>query len=190
MTEIKSKYINNQKDMFHRLIAWLHTRFYDRRGCLFLNKRVLDVGCGAGYIGERFKDIVNEYIGIDIVEQELYGNKVIISDACVSLGVCGKYDVICLCHILEEVDNQEQLLENVNNSIARGGQYLIIIPNGIIWKLLRLIKWILPTHVKRHCSYNEVGLVNLLNKFKIKIVEKHPVLAGLYDCYLCVRCGE
>lgn len=99
-------------------------------------KKVLDVACNDGYIGEILLNKNNDIYGIDVVKSKLLiaqkrGLKVEVCDV-------GKeqfpypdnyFDIVILGDIIEHVFNTDEILRKCKKVLKKGGKLIIITPN-------------------------------------------------------------
>ncbi|MBE3092245.1 MAG: class I SAM-dependent methyltransferase [Actinobacteria bacterium] len=94
--------------------------------------KLLDIGCGTGFIINLAKDLFDEIHGIDISEEML--NKVDISTGNIFLhkGMVEKlpfekeyFDVVTSYAVLHHLENYELVLKEVYNVLKRGGYFYI-----------------------------------------------------------------
>ena len=105
---------------------------------LFENDRILEVGCGNGYVARNLLcDIKSNYVGLDFNRDMIeLANKIKLDDShFIRSDVCdlpfgkGTFDFIfserCLIN-LEDWNNQMSALQQIFNSLSSGGHYLMI----------------------------------------------------------------
>jgi 2-polyprenyl-6-hydroxyphenyl methylase / 3-demethylubiquinone-9 3-methyltransferase len=120
-----------------------------RVGCS--GKKVLDVGCGGGFLAEEFAKDGFEVTGIDpafnsleaarkhavqnglaIDYQAGQGESLPFSDGC--------FDIIACCDVLEHVDDVDRVIKETSRCLAKGGIFLFDTVNRTLKSKLVLIK--------------------------------------------------
>ncbi|MCL5434981.1 MAG: class I SAM-dependent methyltransferase [Patescibacteria group bacterium] len=99
-------------------------------------KRVLDIGCNDGYVGEKLLARENDVYGIDISEKELKiaGKKGLkVKNIDVENQelpyASGFFDVVILADIIEHVFDTDMLLKKCSRVLKRGGRLIVTTPN-------------------------------------------------------------
>jgi len=123
-------------------------------------KRVLDVGCGSGALGEQLrKEIDCRVIGITCSESEaeLAGkwlNEVLVRDLnSFDPAEVGSFDCIICSHVLEHLFDPHGLLKRLRRSLLPGGALIVALPNVLHWRQ-RL------QFVRGRFEYTEGGLMD------------------------------
>ena len=102
------------------------------------DKRVLDVGCGEGFLALRLAERGNRVTGVDILESPLHRDVMedyvrcdLATQARLRLGRLERraYDAILLLDVLEHLPRPEEVLEICRELIAPGGEVLLSVPN-------------------------------------------------------------
>lgn len=110
--------------------------YLDRLG--WQGKRVLDVGCGEGFLALRLAERGNRVTGVDILERPLHQGAMeayvrcdLATQARLGLGRLEQhaYDAILLMDVLEHLPHPEELLEICRELLAPGGEVLLSVPN-------------------------------------------------------------
>lgn len=110
-----------------------------------IQSRILDVGCGNGYIGRKLLEKKYDYFGFDSdpsgikIAKEYYDNcfKVYkIGD--VDFPFSGKFDVIILVEVLFHIYDTDSLYNLLREKLNDDGEIVIITPNIGYFKLLTL----------------------------------------------------
>lgn len=97
--------------------------------------RVLDVGCGKGFLLDAFRRRGWSAEGIELSEQsarnarEVLGLEVHVG-AVEALGLpAGRYDAVVMWHVLEHVTDPAATLAEVHRLLRPGGAFLVSVPN-------------------------------------------------------------
>jgi len=97
--------------------------------------RVLDLGCGLGWLG----DHVNDYTGIDVSIEGLRaaqqaGRRVVLADAGARLPFApGSFTMVVAKDVLEHVDNPVQVVCEIRRVLCPGGRVLATTPDAQRW---------------------------------------------------------
>ena len=101
-----------------------------------INKKVLDIGCGDGFIMERIRSFGNEAAGIEISKNAIIrarkkGFKVfdVTLNGNWSAKIKGKYDVVFGGEIIEHIFDTDNLLFNIKKVLNRNGALILTTPN-------------------------------------------------------------
>lgn len=105
-------------------------------------KRLLDIGCGSGWLGREIKQKNDCYVvGITISEEEAALasqrlDRVIRCDLNnFDPSELGKFDCIVCSHILEHLYQPQDFLRRLRNNLIPEGVLIVALPNILIWKL-------------------------------------------------------
>ncbi|MDP8266588.1 MAG: class I SAM-dependent methyltransferase [Candidatus Aceula meridiana] len=117
--------------------------------------RLLDIGCGTGWITNIWKES-----GFDVVGLEPSQQRARIAESKYSFPVCKsyiedyfpeeKFDVIILRHVLEHIENPTEILNKIRSWLGAGGMLIITVPNiNSIGRYLfrKNWEWVLPWHL-------------------------------------------
>jgi SAM-dependent methyltransferase len=105
------------------------------------SRRILDIGCGVGSLGQKIKTMVDgEVVGVtfdqreaDLAKSKI--DKVILRDLnCWRLDDNGTFDCIICCHVLEHLNQPEILLANLHSILEPTGVLVVALPNILFWK--------------------------------------------------------
>lgn len=104
-------------------------------------KRILDLGCGAGMMGQKIKESQEcSMVGVNISESEAklasqWLDKVIVRDLNnFDASNLGKFDCIICSHILEHLYQPQQLLIQLHRNLSPDGILIVALPNILFWK--------------------------------------------------------
>jgi len=108
------------------------------------NSKVLDVGCGNGFLGRYLKEKCGcKVFGIEKNEvwaneaKKYYDNVVIgdLNDEKIWEKIQDKFDTIILADILEHLVNPETVLGQIKKIIRRDSEIIISLPNIALWRI-------------------------------------------------------
>jgi len=133
----------------------------------FNDGKLLDLGCGWGYLGQYLKDSQIEYTGIDI-DDEKYKNaqgsgiKIIQHDLnSGQLPFAPKYfDYVVCSAVLEHVLNPNHLLSEMERVIKDDGDIIMILPND--YNILNRIRFLI-NHPLYNYPFSPHGHLHLFN---------------------------
>lgn len=105
-------------------------------------RRILDVGCGTGVLGDALKaDRPGRYLaGITHSEREAERAREVLDRVLVAdLETCdfldlGQFDCVICSHVLEHLRNPAEVLARLRAVLAPGGTILIALPNVLYWR--------------------------------------------------------
>jgi SAM-dependent methyltransferase len=93
--------------------------------------RILEIGCGTGYLLSRLKALGADVVGVEPGSQGQSGakryNVPVIRDFFPSNAVVGKFDCVILYDVLEHVQQPRQLLDQIAEVLAERGKILIAV---------------------------------------------------------------
>jgi glycosyltransferase involved in cell wall biosynthesis len=101
-------------------------------------RRVLDVGCGPGWLAGPLRECGHEVVGVDLVEHAGVRSRTdrfvrADLDAGIPDEVGVGYDVILAADVLEHMRNPERLLRQMTERLRDGGVVLASVPNISHW---------------------------------------------------------
>jgi len=123
----KTEYIYNEK--------YLPRRFSIITSLVDSGKRILDVGCGEGFLAKLLMEKGNEVFGIDISEHAVElakknGVKALVCDIeNEDLPFKESFDVIILSEILEHLISPKEIIEKLKPCLNNGGYFIFTFPN-------------------------------------------------------------
>jgi 2-polyprenyl-3-methyl-5-hydroxy-6-metoxy-1,4-benzoquinol methylase len=98
-------------------------------------RKVIDVGCGPGYLLVDLKNRGYECYGIDFnpalvkAARERFGLNAEVKDLASLREVNAKFDLALLSHVLEHVEDPAKLLKEIRSVLEPGGILVIEVPN-------------------------------------------------------------
>lgn len=100
------------------------------------NKKILDVGCASGYIGEVLRKQGNYVVGIDIIKKDIIKAKRVLDEAYVFDIETGKtsslgrnYDLIVMIEVVEHLFDPEKSVKRFLPLLKPKGRILLSTPN-------------------------------------------------------------
>lgn len=101
------------------------------------HQRVLEVGCGSGYVSRHLVERGNQVVGIDIDPDAVHAARQVIAEVhCCDLDivdassvVSGPFDVIVLADVLEHVRDPDRVLADLLGVLGPDGRVVLSIPN-------------------------------------------------------------
>lgn len=138
-------------------------------------KRILDLGCGDGYLMEIMKRHGHEVEGIEIAEGALKKARkkgFVVHDISLSepwAHVCKKpYDIVFGGEIIEHVFDTDHLLKESSNVLKKGGKIILSTPNlGALGRRLMLLVGINP-HIETTARTYDAGHVRYFMRSTLK----------------------
>ncbi len=107
-------------------------RRYEQLRSILLNRNYLDVGCGAGGVLLRAREVSNSILGVE--PQSLWRG--MLSDAGINTVSSlrdvadGGYDVISLFHVLEHIPEPVPFIKELLSKCSKDGRIFIEVPNA------------------------------------------------------------
>ena len=124
------------------------------------SKRILDIGCGSGNLGQAIKQKLNcEVVGITYSKDESdlasqYIDTVIVADINeLDTSTIGEFDCIICSHILEHLYSPEKLLIKLHDNLTKEGKLIVALPNILFFKQ----RW---EFIKGNFKYTDGGLMD------------------------------
>lgn len=131
----------------------------------FKGKRILEIGCGTGYLLYRLKLLGAKVLGVEPGPQGQYGKKKfkipIIKDYFPSSKINGTFDIIILYGVLEHIKQPDDLIFNLRKYLNRKGIIVISVPNCEPYIKAGDISMFLHEH---YSYFTKNTLFNLINK--------------------------
>lgn len=100
----------------------------------------LDIGCGQGYFLKELSDNGWDCTGIEVSERSAYfakknlGLKVLTENDSLKNLESDSFDVICLWHVLEHIEEFESTLKEAQRVLSQDGELLLSVPNIGSWE--------------------------------------------------------
>jgi len=135
---------------------------------------LVDLGCGDGQLVRAYE---GQSTGVDI---EDYGTADVVLENFNSLPFEDQsIDTITIIASLNYFEDPVKVLSETNRILKDDGQLIITMPNAFIMKIWHSIRegW------AHHSGYSKKELEELFNKAGLKLVKRHPFLAGLNFVY-------
>lgn len=109
---------------------WIAQQMVDTLGDRPL--RVLDMGCGAGFLSNYLAERGHQVTGVDTTEENLavarahdrtHTATYLLADACAVPCAPGSFDVVCAMDLIEHVEDPARLIAEVGRVLAPGGMF-------------------------------------------------------------------
>lgn len=140
---------------------------------------VLDIGCWDGKKVLELSNKCKEIYGIDINKERLKNadkrvkNNLFFGDVTKSIPIKKNFDWIILSEVLEHLEEDDKALENISNSLKKGGKLILSTPRKVplfefwdpAWFRWKFLKG------ERHYHYSEKELKQKLESKGLKIKE-------------------
>jgi len=102
--------------------------------------KILDIGCGSGYLGHILHKKSKLYIGIDFVDERVIKDSVFIKTNALNVPFRNNsFDIIICNHVIEHVNDQKKLLYEIDRLLKKDGICYITCPNKL---------WPIEPHLK------------------------------------------
>lgn len=159
------------------------------KGC----KKILDIGCGHGKI-LRGNNVYGIDVSISALKIAKSRQNVALADTCHIPFKNGVFDGVLMSHVLEHVENPENVLKEVCRVLKQNAKLVIAVPNdnGISWKIKRFFKrgkddvrnFDYGFGMKHLQFFNFTSLCNLVQKVGFKIIKKSFILNFFRELFL------
>lgn len=171
-------------------------------------KKVLDIGCGDGFLELYLKKNFKEVHGIDINEVDLAVAKKINPEKRVSFTKASAtklpfkkdfFDAVVCTDVIEHIKEDKKVISEIRRVLKKNGTLVITTLDKKFPFLYDPINYILMRLSKRHMPigvwgfghvrlYNNKDMINLLKGFKVKKIMKDPhVLTAFIENYYLVN---
>ena len=157
------------------------------------NRKVLDFGCGAGgYLCYAKQDVKGIYgVELETAMRDKINTEGIKCFANIEEAVCelqGRIDIVTMFHVLEHIDNPEDILEKLKRLLCPDGRMIIEIPNSddVLLSLFENKSFADFTYWESHLYlYNNTTFRQLMDKSKLNIeflgqIQRYPLSNTLY----------
>ncbi|QSS98133.1 class I SAM-dependent methyltransferase [Psychroflexus sp. ALD_RP9] len=138
--------------------------------------KILDYGCGVGEFVSYLKDNGHQADGFEPNEN---ARKIAIDNGVRLVNESlnqHKYDVICLYHVLEHIEDIDDKLKMLYNHLNYDGILIIAVPNHDAFdaKYYKTCwaAWDVPRHI---WHFNKNGLRNLIESYSFKLIKRKPL---------------
>ena len=162
------------------------------------NKKILDYGCGWGYISKYLSTQAHNVTGIDINQNEIdicklvWGNRDNLSFQKKQINEFkdNSFDIVISSQVVEHVHNVGNYLNEINRVLCDGGELIISLPNILTPKFIilngrkkmqrilkRINKQILNNFDKRHLHINAwdpLHFTQLISTLGFEVIEFSP----------------
>lgn len=153
-------------------------------------KRILDVGCASGYIGETLRRQGNYVVGIDIVKKDIAKAKKVLNKAYIfdietdNTKILGEnYDLIIMVEVMEHLFDPEEAVKRFLPLLKPGGQILLSTPNVVhlyirLKFLLGIFEYQEETVInKSHIHFfTRPTFIKMIRKLDLEIVKENDVV--------------
>ena len=165
------------------------------------NKKILEIGCGSGFLIKDLQNYGYNVFGVEpsIQAVELARNKGLDVTCDIFPGKLlkdKKFDLIIMSHVLEHIKDTNEIINEVKKHLNPGGLFLLIQTNykGIVPRLKKdnWYAWVPDQH---NWHFTPKGLAKLLEKeeFKILKTEYSTIVHGDIISFICMiipRAGD
>jgi len=138
-----------------------------------ISDNCLEIGCGDGYLLEKFaKEKIFKYgVGIEPSKHFIYNsllkNMHVVNDFFPTISLTdSKFDIIYSTAVLEHIFNLEDFFNSVNKALNENGTFISIVPNQLSLFSKSNIGHVTPEHVN---YFNEFSLISLYKKYGFNI---------------------
>jgi 2-polyprenyl-3-methyl-5-hydroxy-6-metoxy-1,4-benzoquinol methylase len=150
----------------------------------FSAKRVLDVGCGSGYLTKFLADLGNEVTGVDNSEAAItickarYPDLEFILSSAYELADTlrgRKFELVTAFDVIEHLHNQELFMEAIANLLIPKGRLLLTTDNMDYQRILNpLVKRILRLSLWFSLEGLDLKMIKRTEKTKLKHLNREP----------------
>lgn len=138
------------------------------------NLKVLDVGCGLGYLTYALKSEQYDVYGIDISKEAINNAKKHFGNYFISQDIFeyaknnkNSFDVIILTELIEHLENPIDFLKTSLNLLNKNGKIIITTPNRSIAN--SDIVWLTESPPIHHWWYSEKSIAYMAKKLNLKL---------------------
>jgi len=167
-------YFNKNRNNVLLKFLFLPIKFLLRSTKIASNKRILDIGCSLGQFLSEMKECGLEPHGIEPInfDPKIAKELNIKKDLIYAKYKNNYFDVITLNHVLEHINNPNEILKEIKRILNTKGDLIIGVPNKRCLAYLIFGKNWCQLDVPRHLfTYSDKILIKLLRKRGFKIVK-------------------
>ena len=113
-------------------------RVFGQLGIDVSGRRILDVGCGRGYVGEVVEDLGGVYTGVDLVPSRT-GFRLTLADAASLPFSDASFDGLFCIDVFEHIPDARRAAEEFHRVLRPGGFFFLSAPNYS--NVAGLVKW-------------------------------------------------
>ncbi len=122
------------------------------------HRRVLEIGCGNGYLSEYVRSLGATVVGCDITPPATAPDVQFVQADGAALPFGQHFDVVMSFDVLEHIPDTDQHLREVRRVLRPGGYYVLQTPNKITNVVFETIRWRSFTAWQSdHCSLHTFG---------------------------------
>lgn len=198
------KYYNTSKYLSHEkkeksivsLVYNLVKRYSISRKFLLISKesngkKILEIGCGTGDLLAAFKDKKWDTIGVEPSDsassyaKEKHGLKIYDKASEVKET---DFDVVMLWHVLEHIENLQDIISLIKTKVKKSGRIIIALPNPDSYDAKYYKKYWAGWDVPRHLfHFKQTNIKQLLQANGIEIYKSAPLI---FDSYFISMLSE
>ena len=155
--------------------------------------RVLEVGCGDGFVLKALESKGTELYGIDISPKRVERAKRLVPSAkvyevnaetlpfennCFNVTVCSE--------ALEHIENPQKAVEEMIRVTKEPGDMIISVPNELNWRIARLLLLRFPLRISDHINKFSIKELDSMFGRKHKQLLTIPVFLPTHFCLTCI----
>jgi len=159
-----------------------------------IGKKVLDVGCASGYLGEIIRNQGNYVVGIDITKKNIVKAKKVLDEAYVfdiendDYGKLGTgYDFIIMVEVIEHLFDPERSLRQILPLLKKGGKILLSTPNFVhIYNRIKIMFGIYDYHENTMINKSHLHFFTyktfkqMMNGLGLKLIKENHVILPVF----------
>lgn len=127
-------------------------------GVALRGRRVLEIGCGSGYLSNHVRALGATVVGCDISSPETTPGVPFVRCDGAALPFRRHFDVVLSFDVLEHIPDSDKHLREVRRVLRPGGYYLLQTPNKLTNVVFETIRWRSFTAWRSdHCSLHTFG---------------------------------
>ena len=179
--DVIKRYLDSQKNWITRLYAKRQLTLVGKRLDWFTGQEVLDIGCGRGVLEATFQDYSRSFTSCDIVDTNFYGIDVELCSAECLLFGDNNFNSVFMLGVIEHVEMPDLAVRECRRVLCGRRRLIISIPNGFVWRLMRLVEPWLPEHLRKHARFGQKQLYQLMDGWNL--LSRRPIIPGLFWLY-------